>query len=143
MSHGIAVPRTYLFVPPAPYVAAAQTPCQRCGSRIQVICIHCASGTSSGDHLPPFTVSDISAMDDSLTRQLQPWPMFHRVDDPDDDGLFANHCPHCGAPQEDMYLHSEPDQPFFSITRAEPGSIELAALAGRIELIGNEHFEVV
>ncbi len=35
----------------AAYVAAAQTACQRCGSRIEVICLHCASGTSSGDPL--------------------------------------------------------------------------------------------
>jgi hypothetical protein len=132
----------YIITSAAAFVAAAQTPCQRCRSRIEVICIHCSSGTVSGDSLSQFTVSDIWAMDDSLLRQLQPWPTFRRVDAADGDSYFANHCPRCGALQEDMYLHSEPDQPFFSIPRAAPGSIRLTALAGSIQLNGNEHFEV-
>ena len=36
----------------------------------------------------------------------------------DQASCFANHCPRCGAMQEDLYLHSEPDQPFFGIPEA-------------------------
>jgi hypothetical protein len=28
---------------------------------------------------------------------------------PSDADNFANHCPQCGSPQDDMYLHCEPD----------------------------------
>jgi len=40
-----------------------------------------------------FTVSDIWAMDDALTRQLAPWPTFRRVRGHQGEiGNFANHC---------------------------------------------------
>jgi hypothetical protein len=87
-------------------------------------------------------VSDIWAMDESLIRQLQPWPTFRRAQAPGGESYFANHCSRCGALQEDMYLHSEPDQPFFSIPHAAPGSIKLTPLAGSIRFSGDEHFEV-
>ncbi len=144
--------RAFLFVPVSDgdftitssdaYVAAAKVPCQRCRSSIEVICIHCASGTVSGETVDRFTVSDIWAMDEALARQLRPWPAFREVRDPDGEGVFANHCPRCGAPQDDLYLHSEPDEPFFDIPRAAPGSIVLTPLAGSIRLSGDEHFEV-
>jgi len=124
------------------YVAAATTSCQRCHSCIEVICIHCDSGTASGQALTRFTVSDVWAMDESLTRQLRPWPMFRRVDPEDGASDFAHHCPRCGSPQVDMYLHSEPDEPFFDIPRAPSGSIKLFPLVGTIQLTGDEHFEV-
>ena len=41
-----------------------------------------------------------------------------------------------------MYLHSEPDELFFDIPSAAPGSIELMPLAGSIELSGDEHFRL-
>jgi hypothetical protein len=133
----------YIIASTEACVAAAVTACQRCRSRIEVICVHCASGTVSGEPLHQFTVSDIWAMDDALARQLQPWPTFRWVDSEDEDGgYFVNHCPLCGAPQEDMYLHSEPDEPFFNIPGAAPDSIKLTPLTGSIELSGNEHFEV-
>jgi hypothetical protein len=34
-------------------------------------------------------------------------------------------CRNCGAAQDDMYLYSEPDEPFFDIPGAPPASIEL------------------
>ena len=42
-----------------------------------------------------------------------------------------------------MYLHSEPDEPFFDIPRAAPGIIKVTPLAGTIRLSGDEHFEVL
>jgi hypothetical protein len=125
------------------FVAAAMIPCQRCRANIEVICIHCKSGTASGEPLTQFTVSNVWAMDEDLTRQLLPWPTFRRVGGPDgESGSFANHCSHCGMPQEDMFLHDEPDTPFFDIPRAPPGSIKLTPLAGTIQLSGEEHFAV-
>jgi hypothetical protein len=78
-------------------------------------------------------------MDSALARQLEPWAFFRRVEQ---ETYFANHCSHCNALQDDLYLHSEPHQPFFSIPRAPPGTIELTPLVGRIQLSGDESFEV-
>jgi len=58
------------------------------------------------------------------------------------EGIFANHCPHCGSPLEDLYLHTEPDEPFFDIPSAPPGAIKLIPLSGTIHLNGDEHFAV-
>jgi hypothetical protein len=106
---------------------------------VEVICIHCESGIVSDEPLEQFTVSDIWAMDSALARQLEPWGFFKGIEG---GSGFANHCAHCGALQDDTYLHSEPDQPFFNIPRAAPGRIVLTALVGRVQLSGNESFEV-
>jgi hypothetical protein len=125
------------------YVAAATTACRRCHAPIEVICILCKSGTASGDPLTQFTVSNIWTINDSLAWQLQPWANFRKVKTPDGEvDYFANHCPHCDTPQDDMYLHSEPDEPFFDIPHAAPGTIKLTPLAGAVRLSGDEHFEV-
>src|SRR2546421_6111967 len=127
----------------AAYVAAATVACCKCRSRIEVICIYCESGTVLGEPLSQFTVSGIQAMDATLARQLAPWRTFREVhSEADQESYFANHCPHCGALQEDMHLHSEPDHPFFSIPRAAPGAVRLTALEGSVRLSGDESFEV-
>jgi hypothetical protein len=122
-------------------VASTTTTCQRCNSNIEVVCIHCESGTASGEPLTQFTVWHIWAIDQELARHLQRWPNFRKVTESDDEA-FANHCPHCGTWQDDMYLHSEPDEPFFDIPGAAPGSISLTPLPGTIRLSGDEHFQV-
>ena len=125
------------------YVAAATTVCPHCGVAIEVICIHCVSGVVFGDPLREFTVSDVRALSDSLARQLRAWPHYRKVlVASTGDAYFANHCSNCGAEQDDLYLHSEPDEPFFDIPAAAPGSIVLTPLAGSIELSGDEHFQV-
>jgi hypothetical protein len=121
------------------YVASTSVSCQKCHAKIEAICIYCESGIVSDEPLKQFTVSGIWAMDSALARQLEPWAFFRRVDQ---EGYFANHCPHCNALQDDLYLHSEPDQPFFSVPRSPPGTIELTPLLGRIQLSGDESFEV-
>ena len=127
----------------AAYVAAATVACWKCRSRIEVICIYCESGTVLGEPLSQFTVSSIRAIDGTLARQLAPWRTFREVhSEADQESYFANHCPHCGALQEDMHLHSEPDHPFFSIPRSAPGAVRLTALEGRVRLSGDESFEV-
>jgi Domain of unknown function (DUF5710) len=122
-------------------VASTTTACQRCNSNIEVVCIHCESGTVSGEPLTRFTVAHIWALEEELARQLRRWPNFRRVIESDDEA-FANHCPHCGAQQDDMYLHSEPDEPFFVISSAAPGSIRLTPLTGTVRLSGDKHFHV-
>jgi len=125
------------------FIAAGTTSCQRCHAGIEVICVYCDSGTAYGDALTRFTVSDISAIDEALARQLEPWPNFRQVKDPGGEaGNFMNHCPGCGSPQEDIYLHCEPDELFFNIPSAAPGAIRLTPLEGTIQLCGDEHFEV-
>ena len=125
------------------YVAAATAPCQNCRAPIEVICIYCAGGTVMSEPLTEFTVSSIRAIDGALAAQLAAWPAFREVSDHiDDESYFANHCPRCGALQEDLYLHSEPDQPFFCVPRAEPGAVRLTPLEGRVKLSGDESFEV-
>jgi hypothetical protein len=125
------------------YVAAATVPCEQCHADIEVICIHCATGEVSGEPLTHFTLSDVQAMDEELIQQLRHWPTFRRSTMANGKtGDFVNHCPHCNAPQDDLYLHSEPDSPFFAISRAAPGSIKLTSLVGTIHLTADEHFTV-
>lgn len=124
-------------------VAATTVPCGQCREPIEVICIHCRSGTASGEPLTQFTVVDVLAMDDALARQLTPWPGFRPIAASDRHGSrYANHCLHCGAEQDDRDLHEEPGDPFFDIPRAAPGSLRLIPLIGRVRLSGDEHFTV-
>jgi hypothetical protein len=121
------------------YVAAATTVCHRCHSAIEIICIHCESGTVGAEPLNGFTVSDVWAINDSLPRQNGRWPNYRKgTFQKAEDGYFANHCPNCGTPQDDMYLHSEPDEIFFDTPGAVPGTIELTPVAGSIQLSGDE-----
>lgn len=124
-------------------VAAATVRCCGCRRPIEVICVYCEAGSVSGEPLTQFTVADILAMDEALARQLAAWSGFRPVDNPDIDGpRFANHCPHCGAEQDDRDLHSEPGEPFFDIPRADPGAVRLIPLSGQVRLSGDEHFTV-
>jgi hypothetical protein len=132
---------TFTIVSNQAYVAATTVSCQQCNSNIEVICIHCESGTASGEPLTRFTVSHIWAIDEALEQQLRPWPNFRKVRK-SNGGFFANHCPHCGVLQDDLYLHTEPGDPFFDIPSAPSGSIRLSPLAGTVRLSGDEHFQV-
>ena len=122
-------------------VAVATAVCQQCHAQIEVICIHCESGSVEGEALEEFTVSHVSEMDEALARQLRPWPHYRRTDVSGAEE-FANHCPHCGGAQDDLMLHTEPDQAFFDIPGAPPGSIRLIPVEGTVRLSGDEHFGV-
>jgi hypothetical protein len=121
------------------YVALAQTTCLQCGETIEVICIHCESGTDAvtGDSMTRFTVSNIWALDDALTAQLEVWPYFKSIDLGCAAGDYANHCPHCGAPQEDYLLHDEPGDVFFGLSEASRETIEFTPLSGQVQLSGD------
>jgi len=123
----------------AAFVAAAQVRCWQCHADTQVICIYCDRGVVSGEPLEQFTVSQIREVDGTLREQLGRWPDFRLVAAGD---CFANHCQHCGAVQDDMELHSEPDQPFFNIPGDESGAIELLSLNGVVQLSGDESFAI-
>jgi hypothetical protein len=127
------------------FVAAASVACTTCHERIEVICIYCERGIDAemGEVMTHVTLSNIWAMDSALTAQLKRWPFFTKVEGSNsDEGYFANHCPHCGAVQEDYVLHAEPGDVFFCIPQAAPGSVELTPLAGPIRLSGDTSFGV-
>ena len=125
------------------YVACARTSCWNCHAGIEVVCIYCESGMEAGEPLSQFVVSDIRAMDAPLVKQLGAWPGFKEGSGPTGaTGEFANHCGQCGASQDEAALHTEPDDPFFGVSRAEPGAVRLVPLVGKIRLDGDCHFEV-
>jgi hypothetical protein len=127
------------------FVASARSSCVRCGHDIEVVCIYCKSGVDIeiGDPLVDFTVSNIWAIDRVLAKLIQRWPCFRKgVGEDSDEGNFANHCPHCGAMQEDYLLHSEPGDVFFGLAMGTPGGVEFTALEGRVYLSGDYGFRV-
>jgi hypothetical protein len=127
------------------FIAAAQTSCRNCQEKIEVICIHCQSGNDleTGEALERFTLSNISSMDATLTATLERWRFYRTASGTkSEEGYFANHCPYCGAVQDDYLLHSEPGDVFFCIAEAEPGSIELTPVEGRIRVSGDWGFGV-
>jgi hypothetical protein len=129
----------FLIASDAAFVAASRVRCWHCDTQTQVICIFCDSGVVSGEPLEQFTVSQIWKVDDALREQLGRWPDFRPVASGD---CFANHCQHCGAVQDDMELHTEPDHPFFNIPRDASGEIQLTPVIGLVQLSGSESFEI-
>ena len=96
------------------FVAAAQTLCTNCREEIEVICIYCQSGRDleTGEALERLTLSNISSVDATLAPTLQRRRFFSTATG-SEAGYFANHCPYCGAVQDDYLLHSEPGDVFF------------------------------
>ena len=118
----------------------AWVPCQDCGKIIQVICLYCLTGTVREEPLEQFTVSHISAVDPGTAQLLSRWPLFHRAKG---ESVFSNHCPQCHEAQQEMLLHSEPDQPFFDVEAAiESGAATVTALQGTVRVDGDEAFKV-
>jgi hypothetical protein len=129
----------YAIVSHEACVVTTKVPCQHCGADIEVICIHCFGGTVMEEPLEQFTVSDIRDTDEALADQLALWPSFRKAPD----GGFANYCTRCGEPQDEMLLHSEPEQPFFDVPAAiAAGQVTCTPLLGTIRLNGDDHFLV-
>jgi hypothetical protein len=127
------------------FVASARSSCMRCGQDIEVVCIYCASGvdTEIGDPIADFTVFNIWAMDGALVNLIERWPCYRKgVGEDAEEGNYANHCPDCGAMQEDYLLHSEPGDVFFGLAMDTSGAMEFTALEGRVCLSGDYGFEV-
>jgi hypothetical protein len=127
------------------FIAAAQVSCTNCRAEIEVICIHCLSGRDleTGEALELVTLSNISSMDGALAATLERWRFYRTATGTESEkGCFANHCPYCGAVQEDYQLHSEPGDVFFCIADTEPGSTEFTPVEGRIRVSGDCGFGV-
>src|ERR1700722_1903345 len=131
------------------FVASARSACVRCGHDIEVVCIYCSSGldTEIGDPIADFTVFNVWAMDGVLANLIERWPHYRKgvIEETEaggdaEEGNFANHCPHCGAMQEDYLLHSEPGDVFFGFAMGTPGAVEVTALQSRICLSGDYGF---
>lgn len=127
------------------FVASARSPCVRCGNEIEVVCIYCKSGVDTEMDAPiaDFTVFNIWAMDGELTTLIERWPRYRQgVGEDAEEGVFANHCAHCGAMQEDYLLHAEPGDVFFGLAMDAPGAVEFTALVGRVCMSGDYGFGV-
>ena len=121
------------------FVASTSAECWRCHTRTEVVCVYCEAGEICSEPYERFTVSNITATDEALRRQLASWPSF-RYTTLRGGVALVNHCTHCGARQEDYYLHCEPSGPFFSLRNAL-APVRLTALQGTIRLTGDEGFE--
>lgn len=124
------------------YVACARARCWRCRAVIEVVCLFCETGEIQGDRYEDFAVSNITAVDAALWRQLERWPYFRfGYSHIARSRYLANHCPRCGALQGDYFLHCEPSGAFFTLKRAPAGAIEFTPLRGPVRLTGDEGFE--
>jgi hypothetical protein len=83
--------------------------------------------------------TSVSEIDDTLQEQLARWPGFRFVPA---EGCFVNNCMRCGAVQDDMELHSEPDHPFFNIPDVPPTAVQLIPISGTVQLNGCESFAI-
>jgi hypothetical protein len=124
------------------YVAAARTRCWKCRASIDVVCLYCQRGTIDGEPYDEFSVSHVTAINESLRRQLAHWPSFRfAFSRADGFRYLANHCTRCGALQGDYFLHCEPNGAFFTLKGAPRGVVTLTPLAGPVRLSGDEGFE--
>jgi hypothetical protein len=132
----------YSIVSERAYLASAATRCWRCRTTIEVVCVYCATGTVDGERYEDFSVSNITAIDDDLRRQLEHRPFFRFGYSKAAGGrTLANHCPHCLTLQADYYLHCEPGGAFFTLKGAPTGAIQLESLTGRVCMDGDQGFE--
>lgn len=124
------------------FVLSARTRCWKCGTVIRVVCLYCESGWIDDEPYEAFTVSNITAIDAMLDRQLRAFPDFRFGYSRDAGGRrLVNHCARCRAEQADYYLHCEPSGAFFTLRDAPPGAFEITPLDGRVRLSGDEGFE--
>ncbi len=138
----LSLDQAYSIVSERAYIASADTRCWKCGATTEVVCIYCATGTVDGDRYEDFSVSNITAVDANLRRQLERRPLFRfGYSKAAGERVLANHCLRCGALQADYYLHCEPDGAFFAVKGAPPGAIEFESLTGRVCMDGDQGFE--
>lgn len=123
-------------------VVSGRVKCWSCRADIEVICLYCQTGFVDGEAIPDFSVSNISAIDESLRVQLSRWPKFHPARGRGSRrGCFVNHCSCCDKPQDDYYLHCQPGGLFFSFQGQLAQDLKIHALQGAIRLSGDEGFE--
>jgi Domain of unknown function (DUF5710) len=133
---------TYSIVSDQAYLLTAKSRCWRCHADIKVVCVYCASGRIDGEPYEQFSVSNITAIDASLARQLEGLRDFRFGQARVAGGRYlTNHCRRCGTQQADYHLHCEPSGVFFSLNDAAVGALEITPLVGRVRLCGDEGFE--
>ena len=124
-------------------IASASVACTCCGKLIELICLYCEAGSADGEGLEQFTVTGIWDVDPVLSAHLERWPGFRMGFNPVSQvESFCNHCRHCGAVQDEILLHCEPDGAFFSLPDMPVGTISFMPLPGEVRLNGDYHFEV-
>lgn len=134
--------RDHPIVSAEAFILSARARCWRCHGSIRVVCIYCESGCIAGEAYEQFTVSNISAIDEALSRQLDGLRDFRFAYSREAGGrVLLNHCPHCRVAQADYFLHCEPGGAFFTLRDAPAGAFEITPLLGRISLAGDEGFE--
>ncbi|HTV80773.1 MAG TPA: hypothetical protein VMF03_21160 [Steroidobacteraceae bacterium] len=123
-------------------VVCGHVTCWHCGADVEVICLYCQTGFVQGEATVDFTVSNVTAIDEALQRQLSRWPNFRPLGKRSaGSGGFANHCPSCNRPQDDFYLHCHPGGIFFSFQAPVARELRIHALQGVIRCSGDEGFE--
>jgi hypothetical protein len=124
------------------FLISARSRCWKCHAGIRVVCVYCESGWIDGEPYEQFTVSNVTAIDDNLGRQLEGLSEFRFGQARVAGGRYlVNHCRRCGTQQADYYLHCEPSGVFFSLEDAAAGALERKPLSGRVRLTGDEGFE--
>lgn len=122
-------------------VVSGRVRCWHCRADIEVICVYCQTGLVEGEATVDFSVSNVTRIDEVLRRQLARWPNFHPLRRRGVQGCFANHCPACGRPQDDFYLHCVPGGLFFSFQDPVAQELTIHALLGAVRLSGDEGYE--
>lgn len=125
-------------------IASLNVPCQFCGLKTEVICIHCDTGLVDGKPLRRFTCTRLAALDERLCALIQACYSQLRpseVPAPNEPPacIHVNHCLHCGAPHEDGYLEAQWEHHFKPAGGCDPAygeNIELIAIAGTVQLRG-------
>ena len=122
-------------------VVSGRVKCWNCRTDIDVICLYCQTGFIEGEATLDFSVSNVTATDEALRLQLSQWPNFHPIRGRGGNGGYANHCPGCGKPQDDFYLHCQPGGVFFSFQDPAAQELRIHALQGLVRFSGDEGFE--
>ena len=138
----LSVDPDYRIVSDEAVIVSGRLLCWNCGADVEVICLYCQTGFVDGEATLDFSVSNVTAIDETLRLQLARWPNFRPLRGRGASGSgFANHCPSCDKPQDDFYLHCQPGGIFFSFQDPVAEELRVQALQGLIRCSGDEGFE--
>jgi hypothetical protein len=138
----LSVDPDYRILSDEAVVVSGRVRCWNCRADVEVICLYCQAGFVDGEPTLDFSVSNVTAVDQTLRLQLARWPNFRALRGRGaGSGGFANHCPRCDKPQDDFYLHCQPGGIFFSFQNPVAQELRIEALRGLIRCSGDEGFE--
>jgi ribosomal protein S14 len=118
------------------FLAFAVGRCQHCGRQTALLAIGVPAGSERRDEDEwgevggPTLLFDIEALADDIGELLRNCaPHYHAATGaPAGEGRWQNHCESCGEPQDDYWLHCEPDAPFLPLTPEAASRIDLVAI---------------